>query len=243
MAHSPKAGAYRIPATQHSAIPTSKAMRLPLRSATRPAQKRPSSANAEASPINRPVTKVDAPRCSCRYTGSIGMTAPNPSIPTNAAPTTCQNRDPIVPIYRMPSAILWATSVLDMFYRAADALRRRSYPGDLGRIGEDLAHRHLRKHGCTVVARNYRTQSGAGEIDLVVWHGKTLVFVEVKSRTAIDHGDPASAVDVEKRTRLRHAARDYARRANVDWNATRFDIVSVVNGDPPKIEWLPNAFR
>ena len=69
-----------------------------------------------------------------------------------------------------------------IFFRAADWLRRRRYPANHGRIGEDLAHRYLRDHGCTVVARNYRRAAGPGEIDLIAWHGDRLVFVEVKTR-------------------------------------------------------------
>jgi putative endonuclease len=93
------------------------------------------------------------------------------------------------------------------------------------------------------VARNYRTHSGSGEIDLVAWHGSTLVFVEVKTRATSEFGEPESAVDAEKRLHLYHAARDYARRANVEWTATRFDIVSIVLGKTVRIEWLRAAFH
>jgi putative endonuclease len=132
--------------------------------------------------------------------------------------------------------------MISLLYRAADALRRRRYPENHGRIGEDLAHRHLRRHGCTVVARNYRTLSGSGEIDLVAWDGGTLVFVEVKTRASSEFGAPESAVDAEKRARVMRAARDYARRADVPWEKMRFDIVSVVLGPAPVIEWLQDAF-
>ena len=50
-------------------------------------------------------------------------------------------------------------------------------------------------------------------------------------------------MDAEKRTRLQYAARDYARRASVEWEKTRFDIVSVVLEKPVRIEWLRDAFR
>ncbi|HLH19945.1 MAG TPA: YraN family protein [Bryobacteraceae bacterium] len=133
--------------------------------------------------------------------------------------------------------------MISLLYRAADAVRRRSHGQDHGRIGEDLAHRYLRDRGCTVVARNYRTRSGSGEVDLVVWHGAVLVFVEVKTRASDAFGSPATAVDAEKRMRLQYAARDYARRANVEWEKTRFDIVSILLGRPPRIEWLRDAFR
>lgn len=132
--------------------------------------------------------------------------------------------------------------MINWLYRAADALRRRLRPADHGRLGEDLAHRYLQRQGYTIAARNYRPRSGGGEIDLVAWHGETLVFVEVKTRATAEFGTPDRAVDSEKEQYLRHAGRDYARRAAVDWNRVRFDIVSIVLTEPPLIEWYPDAF-
>lgn len=132
--------------------------------------------------------------------------------------------------------------MLNWLYRAADALRRRLQPADHGRLGEDLAHRYLQRQGYTIVARRYRPRSGGGEIDLVAWHGETLVFVEVKTRATAEFGTPDRAVDTDKEHYLRRAGRDYARRAAVDWDRVRFDIVSVVLTKPPLIEWFPDAF-
>ena len=53
---------------------------------------------------------------------------------------------------------------------------------NIGRAGEDLAHRWLRSHSFIVVARNWRPPQGGGEIDIVAWDGDVLVFVEVKTR-------------------------------------------------------------
>lgn len=132
--------------------------------------------------------------------------------------------------------------MIGWLYRAADALRRRTLPYNPGRRGEDAAHRYLRRRGCTVVARNYRPRSGPGEIDLVAWHGARLVFVEVKTRSSAEFGAPDRAVDAGKRAALERAAQEYARRANVGWEKTRFDIVSVVLERPVKVEWLQDAF-
>jgi putative endonuclease len=132
--------------------------------------------------------------------------------------------------------------MMGLLYRAAGVLRRRAMAADHGRIGEDLAHRYLRRQGCTIVARNYRTRSGSGEIDLVAWQGETLVFVEVKTRDSAEFGAPDRAVDTEKQGHLRTAGHDYARRAGVEWERTRFDIVSVVL-HPSRIEWIRSAFR
>jgi putative endonuclease len=132
--------------------------------------------------------------------------------------------------------------MMGLLYRVADRIRRRRYPQDHGRIGEDLAYRFLRARGCTVVARNYRTLAGTGEIDLVAWHGRKLAFVEVKTRASLEFGQPASAVDAQKRERVRQAARDYARRAEIPWQDTRFDIVSIVLDSGVHIDWLRDAF-
>ena len=131
---------------------------------------------------------------------------------------------------------------MGLLYRAADVLRRRLQPADHGRLGEDLAHRYLRRHGCIIVARRYRPRSGGGEIDLVAWHGDTLVFAEVKTRATLEYGTPDRAVDTEKERFLRRAGRDYARRAGIEWSRVRFDIVSIVLTTPPFIEWFPDAF-
>jgi len=129
--------------------------------------------------------------------------------------------------------------------RARDQARRRRIDPDFaaGRRGEDLAHRFLRRHGFTIVARNYRRRAGAGEIDLVAWENDQLVFVEVKTRATSEFGMPEEAVDSEKQVYLVRAARDYLRRANIDWDAVRFDIVSVLLTKPPAIRLIRDAFR
>src|SRR5690349_13051488 len=132
--------------------------------------------------------------------------------------------------------------MIGMLYRAADRLRdrarRRSLPVEAvdGRRGEDLAHRHLRRQGYTVVARNYRPPAGGGEIELICWHEKRLVFVEVKTRLNQHCGSPEAAVDPEKREFIRRDARDYARRAGVEWESVPFDVASVFLGGPPRVE-------
>jgi putative endonuclease len=138
--------------------------------------------------------------------------------------------------------------VISWLYLLGDRMRHRSRRGSLpiaavhGRLGEDLAHRLLRKRGFTVVARNYRPPSGGGEIDLIAYDAGKLVFVEVKTRAGTDFGSPEDAVDQEKRTFIERAARDYARRSEVDWNEVRFDVVNVVLDDPPRVELRKDAF-
>src|SRR5271168_3336401 len=57
--------------------------------------------------------------------------------------------------------------------------RPRDHRRALGRYGEKLALDHLGARGFTVLARNYRRRRG--EIDLIAFDGRTLIFVEVKT--------------------------------------------------------------
>jgi putative endonuclease len=59
----------------------------------------------------------------------------------------------------------------------------------LGKSGEELARRYLERKGFDFVAANWRCR--AGELDLVMRDGDTLVFVEVKTR----HGEAAGRAE------------------------------------------------
>ena len=129
-----------------------------------------------------------------------------------------------------------------MLFRIADRIRR-SLRHDLGKDGEDLAHRYLRRKKYIVVARNYRPASGApGEIDIIARDGPKLVFVEVKTRASNEAGFPERAVDGEKQRFLVRTARDYVRRTNSNWQDVRFDVVSITGIQNPAIEHLVGAF-
>jgi len=126
--------------------------------------------------------------------------------------------------------------------RHALRMKRCAREQALGRRGEDLAHRYLERAGMTVVARNYRTLSGSGEVDLIAWDGETLVMVEVKCRSDEECGAPERNLDPEKMRRMARAARDFARRASTPWERVRFDVVSVVLSRPPVIRHWRDAF-
>ena len=139
----------------------------------------------------------------------------------------------------------WSSNLnlLAPLYRFADHLRFRSH-GNVGKRGEDLAHRYLRNRGFIVAARNWRPPQGGGEIDLIVWEQspkepERLVFVEVKSRAGFDGSAPERAVDPAKIRALRRAARDYLRRSDTDPANARFDVVTVTG---KIVEHLRDAF-
>lgn len=128
--------------------------------------------------------------------------------------------------------------ILSFFDWLRHIARRKKWTATLalGRRGEDLAHRYLRRLGYIIVARNYRLSSGDAEADLIAWDGDTLVLVEVKSRETADYGPPERAIGEEKRKHLLRIAREYTRKTETPWERIRFDVVSVVLSKPPAIE-------
>ncbi len=111
-----------------------------------------------------------------------------------------------------------------------------------GKEGESLAAEFLASKGCRVVERNFRC--AVGEIDLVVHDGKTLVFVEVKSRRGLRYGLPQEAVSIAKQRRLTRLAQWYIQDRRLEGLPARFDVVAVTwSGGKPELTWIVNAFE
>ena len=113
-----------------------------------------------------------------------------------------------------------------------------------GTKGEEEAARFLTRSGYAILDRNVRTR--AGEIDLVAKEGKTLVFVEVKTRRDLIEGDPPQAgVHTRKQNRLAKLAHGYLKLKRIRQTPCRFDVVAVIindEGGVKAIRHIPNAF-
>jgi len=110
-----------------------------------------------------------------------------------------------------------------------------------GRSGEDIALNYLRKQGYKIIERNYRCRYG--EIDLIARDGKTLVFVEVKSRRSTAFGAPEEAVGTAKQKKISTVALWYLEEKNIHNRDARFDVVSVMStGQEQKVELIRDAF-
>jgi putative endonuclease len=131
-----------------------------------------------------------------------------------------------------------------MFGRLVERWRAWRRP-PLGRRGEKLAAKWLRRNGYRIIVHSAR--ESVGEIDLVARQGPTWVFVEVKTRTSADHGEPWRAVGPVKQRQIGRAARAFLHRRKLFDVPFRFDVVSVVwpsqGGAEPTVEHYPDAFR
>jgi len=113
---------------------------------------------------------------------------------------------------------------------------------NLGNRGEDLATVYLEEKGFQIIVRNYRQK--LGEVDIIATDKKTLVFIEVKTRTSLLFGQPFEAVTVHKQAQLSRIALDYMTRNKIKNQAARFDVISILieKNKKPKIEHLQNCF-
>lgn len=97
----------------------------------------------------------------------------------------------------------------------------------LGALGEALAVDHLTRAGLRVLQRNWRCRYG--ELDVVACDDatRTVVFVEVKTRTGDGYGGLAYAVTERKVRRLRRLAGLWLAAQDARWAALRIDVIRV----------------
>jgi putative endonuclease len=115
--------------------------------------------------------------------------------------------------------------------------RRRTAQQVLGEAAEDHALHWLQARGLDLVERNFRCK--AGEIDLILREGQTLVFVEVRQRADPRFGGAAASVTPAKQRRLLLAAQFYLQRLRTS-PPCRFDVVAIDGG---ALSWLKNAIE
>jgi putative endonuclease len=113
-----------------------------------------------------------------------------------------------------------------------------------GRRAEALAAALLERAGLRIIERNWRRPEG--ELDLIADDGGTCVFIEVRSRTGDQQGDPLESVTARKRAQVIRAARLYLDSAPVHALAYRFDVVGVTfpadGGGEPILTHIVSAF-
>jgi len=110
-----------------------------------------------------------------------------------------------------------------------------------GEKSENLAAWYLKQNGYKIIEQNYRNRMG--EIDIIAQDGKTIVFVEVKSRRSVRYGSPKFAVTPKKQRTISRVALYYLKTTNQTGAKARFDVVAIIsNRDEPQIEMVKNAF-
>ncbi|HEY9095203.1 MAG TPA: YraN family protein [Hydrogenophaga sp.] len=119
-----------------------------------------------------------------------------------------------------------------------------------GDRAEAMALAHLQKQGLTLVRQNFKTPGrGGGEVDLIMRaRDGTLVFVEVRQRSARSRGGAGGSITPIKQQRIVLAARHFLQQIGSE-PPCRFDVVLIDGelpqrgpGGPAHLEWLRAAF-
>ncbi|MBB1550500.1 MAG: YraN family protein [Prevotella sp.] len=118
---------------------------------------------------------------------------------------------------------------------------------DLGKWGEQYVEAFLRRKGYIILERDWRHGRSLCDIDLICKTADetTIVFVEVKTRSADDITLPEDAVTLNKMRRLGHSADNYVKMNDITEDL-RFDIVALVgnsNDEEPQINHIEDAFN
>lgn len=108
----------------------------------------------------------------------------------------------------------------------------------LGATGEEIAVDYLVSQGYVVFDRNWRSKSG--EIDIIASEKfnsqDELIFIEVKTRSSRDYGDPIQAITSTKYLRMYRLALEWLSENSASREAWRLDVISIVISRAREIE-------
>lgn len=109
-----------------------------------------------------------------------------------------------------------------------------------GARAEALAEAFLREQGLKLLSRNFNVRGG--ELDLVMDHAGTTVFVEVRLRSHQGFASALESVTASKQRKLQLAAQHYLAQNSQRQNTPcRFDVIAYTDlAQPP--QWLQAAF-
>ncbi|MFQ5852438.1 MAG: YraN family protein [Candidatus Binatia bacterium] len=111
----------------------------------------------------------------------------------------------------------------------------------LGKEGERIAERYLKKKGFTLLERNYRCP--VGELDLIALDRRVVVFVEVKTRSDHRFGTPLESVQRRKQQKMIRTALYFLSRHRLHDREARFDVIGISFEDRGlRVEHVENAF-
>ena len=111
----------------------------------------------------------------------------------------------------------------------------------LGKKGEALAVRELKRRGYKIISQGYTNT--LGEIDIIAKEGGTWVFVEVKTRRSSRFGGPKYAITSQKQKKISMVALSYLKENGQMRASARFDVVAItVCSGRESVEIIKNAF-
>lgn len=99
-------------------------------------------------------------------------------------------------------------------------------PYDLGKAGEEVALKYLKRKKFKIIKKGFRLYKG--EIDVIAYDRKTLVFIEVKTRRSRSFGLPEESVTTAKQRQIKKIAQGFMAFNNLENVECRFDVISLI---------------
>lgn len=124
----------------------------------------------------------------------------------------------------------------------SEGVRSLSLNIKLGKCGEKAAAKFLKSKKYRIIRKNYR--SSYGEIDIIAKDKKTIVFVEVKTRSSKKYGRGMESINFIKQQKLRKTALHFLQNNKIFFDGLRFDVIDILikKSGPPEIYHIKNAF-
>ncbi len=99
------------------------------------------------------------------------------------------------------------------------------YKQEIGRMGENIATSYLEKKGYQIIERNFMARQG--EIDIIAKDKEEIVFIEVKTRTNQQYGNPIDGVNTVKQKHLIQTVEYYLYKHHLENSFVRIDVIEV----------------
>ena len=115
---------------------------------------------------------------------------------------------------------------------------------EVGKLGEKVAQKFLRKQGYHIYEVSFRCPQG--EIDIIAQQKDYLVFVEVRTKSSLDFGTPEESLTQSKKKKLIASALTYAKTHQNLPSLWRIDVVAIElddKGQAKRIELIENAIE
>jgi len=115
---------------------------------------------------------------------------------------------------------------------------------EVGKLGEKMAQKFLKKRGYRVRETNFHCRGG--EIDIVAQQRDYLVFIEVRTKRSLDFGTPEESITQAKKEKLIALALTYIDTHQNLPSLWRIDVVAIEvddKGKAKRIELIENAIE
>jgi putative endonuclease len=101
----------------------------------------------------------------------------------------------------------------------------QGYNQKIGKLGEKLAAKFLKKKGYKIIEKNFNTRYG--EIDIVATKNNCVAFIEVKTRTSRKFGYPEQAINYFKLQHFQNAVQAYLTKNDIGKKEISLDAISI----------------